>query len=163
MAASSYPLQALLSVRHYREEAAQNALRLAERMLAQAREEVNRRQEELERYRLWRPEEEERRYAAILGRELSPDQLTDFRAALSELAQAEQQRVMDVTAAQEEVARQEQAVSRARQGIAQARREAAKIEAHRDIWRERDKLECERQEDLEMEEFSSPAHMDDNI
>lgn len=162
MAASSYPLQALLSVRHYREEAAQNALRLAERVLAQAREEVNRRQEELERYRRWRPEEEERRYAAILGKGLSSGQLADFRTALSELTQAEQQRVMDVTAAQKEVTQQEQAVSRARQAVAQARRDAAKIEAHRDIWRERDKRESERQEDLELEEFSSPAHVDDN-
>ena len=66
MAQRLYPLQALLSVRHYREDAARNALRLEERRLVQAREEVGRRQAELERYRVWRQEEEERRYAAIL-------------------------------------------------------------------------------------------------
>ena len=58
MAQRLYPLQALLSVRHYREEAARNALRLEERRLVQAREEVGRRQAELERYRVWRQEEE---------------------------------------------------------------------------------------------------------
>ena len=47
MAQRLYPLQALLSVRHYREDAARNALRLEERRLVQAREEVGRRQAEL--------------------------------------------------------------------------------------------------------------------
>ena len=42
MAQRLYPLQALLSVRHYREDAARNALRLEERRLVQAREEVGR-------------------------------------------------------------------------------------------------------------------------
>ena len=75
MAQRRYPLQALLSVRHYREDAARNALRLEERRLIQAREEAERRRIELERYRTWRQEEEERRYAAIMGATLSLEEV----------------------------------------------------------------------------------------
>lgn len=157
MAVSTYPLQALLSVRHYREDAARNALRVAERLLVQAREDVARCQEELERFQRWRPEEEERRYALIWGKRLSPDELADFRASLAALAEAEAQRVQAVTEARQALARQEQAVDHARQAVAHARREAAKIESHRDIWQESDKKERERQEDLELEEFAVPT------
>ena len=96
MAQRLYPLQALLSVRHYREDAARNALRLEERRLVQAREEVGRRQAELERYRIWRQEEEERRYAAILGASLSLEEVADFRASLGMLATGEQERFQAV-------------------------------------------------------------------
>ena len=57
MAMPSYPLQSLLTVRHVREEGAKNEVRAAERRLAEAREDVRKKEEELERYRIWRPEE----------------------------------------------------------------------------------------------------------
>ena len=121
MAQRLYPLQALLSVRHYREDAARNALRLEERRLVQAREEVGRRQAELERYRIWRQEEEERRYAAILGASLSLEEVADFRASLGMLATGEQERFQAVRQAEEQVRQQEQAVSGAQRAVALAR------------------------------------------
>ena len=156
MAQRLYPLQALLSVRHYREDAARNALRLEERRLVQAREEVGRRQAELERYRIWRQEEEERRYAAILGASLSLEEVADFRASLGMLATGEQERFQAVRQAEE------QAVSGAQRAVALARREAAKIEKHRDIWQESAKREQEHLEDLELEEFATPSRASDD-
>ena len=87
-----YPLQSVLTVRHFREEAAKNEVRAAERRLAEAREEVRQREEELERYRVWRPEEENRRYDAILGEAMSLDDVAEFRASLGALAEGEQER-----------------------------------------------------------------------
>ena len=165
MAQRLYPLQALLSVRHYREDAARNALRLEERRLVQAREEVGRRQAELERYRIWRQEEEERRYAAILGASLSLEEVADFRASLGMLATGEQERFQAVRQAEEQVRQQEQAVTGAQlvaEAVALARREAAKIEKHRDIWQENAKREQEHLEDLELEEFATPSRASDD-
>ena len=161
MAQRLYPLQALLSVRHYREDAARNALRLEERRLVQAREEVGRRQAELERYRVWRQEEEERRYAAILGASLSLEEVANFRASLGALASGEQERFQAVRQA-EQVRQQEQAVAGAQRAVALARREAAKIEKHRDIWQENAKREQEHLEDLELEEFATPSRTSDD-
>ena len=94
-----YPLQSLLTVRHFREEAAKNEVRAAERRLAEAREEVRKREEELERYRAWRPEEENRRYDAILGEAMSLDDVAEFRASLGALAEGEQEREQAVAEA----------------------------------------------------------------
>ena len=152
MAMPSYPLQSLLTVRHFREEGAKNEVRAAERRLAEAREEVRKKEEELERYRIWRPEEENRRYDAIMGETMSLEEVAGFRASLGALAEGEQERILAVT---------EREVAAAREAVAEARREAAKIEAHRDIWLAEAKREAERQEDLELEEFKTPAGQSD--
>ena len=161
LAMPSYPLQSLLSVRRFREDAAMNEVRAAERRLAEAREEVRKKEEELERYRAWRPEEENRRYDAIMGQSMNLEDVAEFRASLGALAEGEQQRVQAVTEAEKIAAQKERDVAAAREAVAEARREAAKIEAHRDIWLAEAKKEAERQEDLEMEEFKAPSGQSD--
>lgn len=161
MAMPSYPLQSLLTVRHFREEGAKNEVRAAERRLAEAREEVRKKEEELERYRIWRPEEENRRYDAIMGETMSLEEVAGFRASLGALAEGEQERILSVTEAEKAVGQKEREVAAAREAVAEARREAAKIEAHRDIWLAEAKREAERQEDLELEEFKTPAGQSD--
>lgn len=161
MAMPSYPLQSLLTVRHFREEGAKNEVRAAERRLAEAREEVRKKEEELERYRIWRPEEENRRYDAIMGETMSLEEVAGFRASLGALDEGEQERILAVTEAEKAVGQKEREVAAAREAVAEARREAAKIEAHRDIWLAEAKREAERQEDLELEEFKTPAGQSD--
>ena len=163
MAMPSYPLQSLLTVRHFREEGAKNEVRAAERRLAEAREEVRKKEEELERYRIWRPEEENRRYAAIMGETMSLVEVAGFRASLGALAEGEQERILAVTEAEKAVGQKEREVAAAREAVAEARREAAKIEAHRDIWLAEAKREAERQEYLEMEEFKTPTGQREEI
>ena len=70
-----YPLAPLLRVREYREDAAKNALSAAERAVVEAQEAVERCRRELERYKVWRQEEVERRYDAIMGKGLSLKEL----------------------------------------------------------------------------------------
>lgn len=161
MAMPSYPLQSLLTVRRFREDAAKNEVRAAERRLVEAREEVRKKEEELERYRAWRPEEENRRYDAIMGQSMNLEDVAEFRASLGALAEGEQQRVQAVTEAEKIAAQKERDVAAAREAVAEARREAAKIEAHRGIWLAEAKKEAERQEDLEMEEFKAPSGQSD--
>ena len=79
-----YPLAPLLKVREYREDAAKNALSAAE-----AQEAVERCRGELERYKVWRQEEVERRYDAIMGKGLSLKELDVFKAGLGALADGE--------------------------------------------------------------------------
>jgi len=157
-----YPLQSLLSVRLFREEGAKNAVRAAERRAAEARAEMDKRRQELERYRHWRPKEENRLYDAIMGQPLSLEDMATFRASLTALAEAEEERVQAVTEAQTIVVQREQEVTAARKAVATARREAAKIEAHRDIWLAEARKEAERLEDVELEEFAPSSERDDS-
>jgi type III secretion protein O len=148
-----YPLAPLLSVRQYREETAQNLLRQAERMAREAEATLREREKELERYRIWRVEEEDRRYEAIMGQLLSLGDLEAFKAGLGRLRDAELLREEDVAKAEQALAKAHQAVTDARNGLNKARRDTARILAHKNIWNEMTRREAERKEDLESEEF----------
>ncbi len=148
-----YPLAPLLSVREYREEAAKNAVRAAENAVREAEAEVARQQEKLDSYRVWRVEEEERRYDAIMDVVLTLEDLDTFKAGLASLADGERQHEEKVAEARRQVEKCRKAVEKARDEAARARRETSKILAHRDIWKEEAKKEAARLEDLEMEEF----------
>ena len=91
-----YPLAPLLKVREYREDAAKNALSAAERAVVEAQEAVERCRGELERYKVWRQEEVERRYDAIMGKGLSLKELDVFKAGLGALADGDAVFVADV-------------------------------------------------------------------
>lgn len=148
-----YPLQPLLSVRHYREKAAQNVLRQAEREASEAETALREAEKELERYRFWRMEEEDRRYAAIMGQLLSLDDLDAFKAGLGSLRDGELAREENVAKAGQTRIKARQAVDEAKSGLNKARRDTARILAHKDIWMAMDRREAERKEDLESEEF----------
>ena len=89
-----YPLAPLLKVREYREDAAKNALSAAERAVVEAQEAVERCRGELERYKVWRQEEVERRYDAIMGKGLSLKELDVFKAGLGALAEKLVERIL---------------------------------------------------------------------
>ncbi|MBQ3059974.1 MAG: YscO family type III secretion system apparatus protein [Desulfovibrio sp.] len=152
--ALGYPLQALLNVRHFREEAARKEVRAAEQRHAEALRTLERCKADLERYRLWRPEEENRRYATIMGTAMSIDDMAAFRTALTVLAEGEAERGRAVSQAEEVAAQTMQEVRAAKQAAVLARKDAARIESHREIWLGEAQKQNERREDLELEENS---------
>lgn len=156
----AYPLAALLKIRLFREDGARRAVRQAERRLEEAGAEIVRRREELERYREWMPREADRRYAAIMGRPISPDGLSDFRASLSDLEMGAQERAEAVRLAELEAEKRRGELEEARKAAAQARRDAARIEAHRDIWTALARKEAERREEAELEDFTPRTAQD---
>lgn len=161
MAGAKYPLAAMLRVRGLHEEQAKREARAAEERLHEAQVVRDGRAAELERYRVWRPEEEERRYAAIWGENLSAGQLGEFRDGLARLAQGEVERQQQVHEAEALVHECEGAVETARQAVVLARRASMKLEEHRDIWMAAMRKEEERLADLEMEEARGPARASD--
>ena len=148
-----YPLAPLLSVREYREENAKNAVRAAEAAVREAEAEVTKRQESLENYRIWRVEEEERRYDSIMDATLTLEELDEFKAGLASLKNRELKLEESVVEAVRQVEQCRKAVEKARQEAVRARKDVSKILAHKDIWMEEAKKEAARLEDLELEEF----------
>ncbi len=149
----SYPLEALLSVRKYRETQAAAAVRAAEADLRQAEADAEKRREELTAYRSWRGEEEDRRYAAIMDKPCTLNQLDNFKAGLSRLAEGEMLREEAVQKAVDNIGLCTSALDNARKSAKTAQKETSKILAHKDIWTDEEKKEAERKEDLELEEF----------
>ena len=149
----SYPLEALLSVRQFREEDAKRSVRYAELAVREAEDEVLRRKEALEAFRRWRREEEERRYDAIMLKALSIRQIDDFKAGLASLAAQESLKEEEVRKAEKNVLDRKKALEDCRAQAKKAMKNTAKIHAHKDIWAEEARKEAEHQADLEMEEF----------
>jgi type III secretion protein O len=148
-----YPLQPLLTVREYRENSAQSALRQAERAVGEAEQALLACREELERYRTWRAEEDNRRYEAIMHQLLSVQELEDFKAGLARLRDAELKREEDVSDAEKALSEAREVADLAKNRLLKARRETARILAHKDIWIIAARREAERKEELESEEF----------
>lgn len=148
-----YPLESLLTVRQYREEGAKRQVRSAELALKEAESTVEAVKKQLEAYRVWRRQEEDRRYEAIMNTSMSLEKLDAFKAGLAQLAAEESKREQAVVDAEKEVEKRRNDIEKAREAARAASRNTSKIQAHKDIWKEDAKKEAERQEDLELEEF----------
>ncbi|MBR6625960.1 MAG: type III secretion protein [Mailhella sp.] len=149
----SYPLDSLLSVRHFREESAKREVRYAELAVREAEEEVLSRRKALEDFHAWRLEEEERRYDAIMNKPMSIRQIDIFKAGLAKLAAEEALKEEDIRKAEQKVEEAKKALDTARENAKKAMKNTAKITAHKDIWAEEAKKEAEHMADLELEEF----------
>lgn len=150
---SAYPLEALLSVRRFREESAGRALRRANDAVREARRALEASLKALDDWRARLPEETDRRYRAILGKTLTTEDLARFHQGLAELAAHEVELSAEVERRRTACDAAERAVREAEKAASTARRNTAKIEKHRSIWEEDRKKEAERAADLEFEEF----------
>ncbi|MBQ7457153.1 MAG: YscO family type III secretion system apparatus protein [Desulfovibrio sp.] len=156
-----YPLDPMLRVRRLHEDACKRKIRDCEEQLALAKKARDASQQELTRYQAWRPEEEDRRFAAILGKAMDADALATFREGLALLAEGEITRQDDVDQKESLVAKEEDNLAKARQASILARKATLKLEEHREIWQTEQRKEAERLSDLEMEESRGPAREND--
>ncbi|MDR2385995.1 MAG: type III secretion protein [Deltaproteobacteria bacterium] len=153
---SAYPLAALISIRELREEGAKKALLAAEEALKQALAQEERAQKALDKWRQYVIEETERRWSGLLGRPTDSQGLTGFREGLSDLALREADFVEKVLQAQKVTQEKRDQLVAAREELVARRRAKEKLESHRELWLAEAAKESERQEGLELEEYSRP-------
>jgi type III secretion protein O len=149
----AYPLAGLLRIRDFRLDAAQQAQRAAEAEVQRAIAEREEKARELERYKTWRAEEIERRYAGILMHEMTMEDLDKFKAGLAQLAEGEIAREGAILEADKHIEEARLALEAARRAYVHANQEREKILYHRGEWQKTEAKEAARAEDLEMEEF----------
>ncbi len=155
-----YPLTALLTLRIYREEHAKAQLIKEEKKLRQEQERLIPLQEEAERYKVSIPQLIEDEYNKIMGK---PCTLHDIDMVKSQVAVIEEGltlREAKVEQQKIEISQCQENVEKTKLAVAFARKEAAKIEKHKEIWTEIQKKELQRLEDLEMEEFTGIKELD---
>lgn len=155
-----YPLDALLNVRHYREKAAERGILAARHALEAAKGRVEAEKRDFEAWRAWRAAEVERRYKALLGHPIPIDGLLGFNNGLAALDARALEFELRIAEAQKALEEETAKLEAAKLAATRARQNAAKIEKHKSIWAEEAKIEAERAEEREFEEFkplSSPA------
>jgi type III secretion protein O len=148
-----YPLEGLLAIRVFREDAAIKDLSAAESWLKTAMAETENRRQEFNNYRIWHREEVERRYQAIMGREMSQGDLEDFKAGLAWLDGQILKRQEAVAEAEKLEDEAREKLQRAKAVLREATQAREKISYHRGQWIEGAAREEERVQDLELEEF----------
>ena len=149
-----YPLAPLAHVRQLREENAAMEYSAREKALLAARQETLARRKALEDHLVWRKEEEDRRYREIMGKEMPRREMDEFKAGVAALREKDTillEAVEEARKAEEEAVRNK---DEAAESLKRRRKDKEKIGVHREIWQAGADMEAERQEDMEMEEFT---------
>lgn len=153
-----YPLAALLNLRLFRQDKAMRALQTCEKKLANAKKKVKQAIEKHEEFMVWLGEEEQRRYQSIMGKEMTLEDIDEFKAGLLSIRGRESHYLENILKARNHVQVCKDDVAQAKKDLLAAQKGTMKIEVHKERWTELAKLEAERAEELEMEDFHRPPN-----
>ena len=159
----AYGLEKLLSVRVLREEKARNHLSRVKTELVSAQMQRHRKEKELVDYRHWRIKEEKRLFGVLKGKPASSYDLMLFNDTTNTLRQNQADKVRQVDEAGQAVKKAEENLVEARQHYFTANRKKIKIEDHKSIWTEAQRLLEQQGEDKEMEEHGARPGLNPDV
>ncbi len=150
----SYTLQPLLRIRTMREDRASGELVAAKRNLAQAEEALVARQHDLEEWEKTKEERRDRIYDAIIGREVSRDQIDMANEGVARIDEEGVIKADNVKRAEGEVMEKEAAADAARANLNIAIKNRMKIDEHKAVWLAEEAKEQEARAEGELEDFT---------
>ena len=150
----SYTLQPLLRIRTMREDRASGELVAAKRNLAQAEEALAARQHDLEEWEKTKEERRDRIYDAIIGREVSRDQIDMANEGVARIDEEGVLKADNVKRAEGEVKEKEAAADAARANLNIAIKNRMKIDEHKSVWLAEEAKEQEARAEGELEDFT---------
>ena len=149
-----YMLQPLLRIRTMREDRASGELVAAKRNLAQAEEALAARQHDLEEWEKTKEERRDRIYDAIIGREVSRDQIDMANEGVARIDEEGVLKADNVKRAEGEVREKEAAADAARANLNIAIKNRMKIDEHKAVWLAEEAKEQEARAEGELEDFT---------
>ena len=149
-----YTLQPLLRIRTMREDRASGELVAAKRNLAQAEEALAARQHDLEEWEKTKEERRDRIYDAIIGREVSRDQIDMANEGVARIDEEGVLKADNVKRAEGEVKEKEAAADAARANLNFAIKNRMKIDEHKSAWLAEEAKEQEARAEGELEDFT---------
>ena len=150
----AYALQPLLSIRMTREDRASGELVAAKRALAAAEESLAARRRELSAYEETKEERRDRIYDAIIGREVSRDQIDLANEGVARIDEEGALKADNVKRAEGEVREKAAAADTARANLNLATKERMKIDEHKSVWLAEDAKAQEARAEGELEDFT---------
>ena len=149
-----YTLQPLLRIRTMREDRASGELVAAKRNLAQAEEALAARQHDLDEWEKTKEERRDRIYDAIIGREVSRDQIDMANEGVARIDEEGVLKADNVKRAEGEVKEKEAAADAARANLNIAIKNRMKIDEHKSVWLAEEAKEQEARAEGELEDFT---------
>jgi len=150
----AYPLGRLLSVREYREHAAESEVQASKRRVTEAQDGVRAAEKALVDFLAWRDTEEDRLFGEIRRKKIAYRRLEDHLQDVRLLRAREAEFQLRIQEAEKVRRQRETELERARKLYSAATQAKRKIEEHRKIWRAAEVILEAVAEDHEMEEFT---------
>ena len=148
-----YPLEDLLRVRRFREEAAATEAMLRRRAVVEAEEDLQSRKRELEEYTHWRIRREAELYDQILGQQIQMKELDDLKLNVQILRAREDAYREQILTAKKTLADAETALTQATALHQTTVKDRQKIDEHRRMWQGEMEREAEARQEIELEDF----------
>lgn len=140
---AQYRLEQLLSARRVKEDRAALEAQAAGIAHAEAKKRTEAAKAEFERYREWRPGEEDRLFALVRGLNLSQAELDEHFEKVETLRAGERNLAEAVETAEREEAKAAEAEQTAKRLYIEAVRASEKIEEHRKRWLQEEREEAD--------------------
>ena len=150
----AYALQPLLRIRTMREDRASGELTAARRELAAAEDRLADRRRDLAAYEATKEERRDRIYDAIIGREVSRDQIDLANEGVARIDEEGVLKADNVKRAESEVKEKETAAAAARANLNLAIKNRMKIDEHKAVWLAEEAKEQEARAEGELEDFT---------
>lgn len=150
---AKYPLEKLIGLRSHRVDEAQRARMLAQKKVEQAQTAIKKKIQEIEDYKVWKEEETVRRYDSVMFKELSNEAFEKFKQDLANLNIGELKLQDELRVLKNEEVSLKQDLEKAKEFERKATADLNKLEEHKKIWLEIQRIEIERQEEAELEDF----------
>ncbi|MCR5536738.1 MAG: type III secretion protein [Succinivibrio sp.] len=152
---AGYPLARLVTLRQHRFDEAQRNCATAEQKVQQGQTAIVNKKKEIDEYIIWREAEINRRYDAIMNKELTSEGFEKFKKGLADLQMQEVKLNEQLYELKEQLKQLEEALVQAKEELKQAGAALNKLEEHRKIWTAQARIEAERKEEKELEDFKS--------
>ena len=149
-----YALQPLLRIRTMREDRAEGELVVAKRALAAAEERLADRRRDLAAYEETKEERRDRIYDAIMGHEVSRDQIDLANEGVARIDEEGVLKADNVKRAEGEVKEKTEAADQARANLNLAIKNRMKIDEHKAVWMAEEAKEQDARAEGELEDFT---------
>ena len=150
---STYPLEDLLRVRKFREEAAASEVTKCRIAVEQAAQLLVDRQQALKEYIEWRIGREKELYEEILRQEIQLRKLDDLKLEIQQLRDRESVYEDQIHEAEKGLQQAQEALEGARAAYHEAYKNVEKIDEHKEIWAQEERKLSEEFEEKELEDF----------
>ncbi|MBQ3678989.1 MAG: YscO family type III secretion system apparatus protein [Succinivibrio sp.] len=150
---AAYPLAKLIGLRSHRVYEAQRNRMLALKKVEQAQSAIKKKKQEIEDYKIWKEEETLRRYDSVMFKELKNEAFEKFKQDLANLNIGELKLQDELRVLQNDEVTVKKELEEATLVVKKATADLNKLEEHKKIWLEMQRIENERKEESELEDF----------
>ena len=158
----SYTLQPLLNIRVMREDRASGELTAARQAVRAAEESLESRKREFADFERTKEERRDRIYDAIMGREVSRDQVDMAQEGVARIDEEGSLRLDNVHRAEDELKTRQTAAEAARATFILASKNRMKIDEHKSRWAQEEAKEVEFRAEIELEDFTGRKQVIDD-